>query len=250
MAGGESMPIRKVRIGSVAVATMVVLLASGCSSKRYVRSQAAPIVQNANELDARTAQDHRNITDADRRAQQGIADAGSAAATADQHAGVAGQKATGAQASAQDAYNRVDSLTGVVAGLDSYKPLADVSVTFAFNKAVLTASDRRQLDQVASNLTTTKHFILELTGGTDSTGNADYNYALSQRRADAVAQYLQTRYNIAPHRFYLVGIGKDKEVASNRTAAGRKENRRVQVRVLANQLEETTTSAATSGDPS
>ena len=230
---------------SVGAAAVVLLLSSGCSSKRYVRAQAAPIVQNTNELDARTAQDHRNITDTDQRAQQGIATAQSAADAADQHAGAAGQQATAAQGAAQNAYNRVDSLAGTVAGLDSYKPLADVSVTFAFDKAVLTAADKRDLDTIATNLSTAKHYILELTGGTDSTGNAQYNYALSQKRADAVAQYLQTRYNIAPHRFYLVGIGKDKQVAG-----GHKENRRVAVRVLANQQEDTVAAAPRVANPS
>ena len=238
------------KAGVAAGTAVIVLLGTGCSSKRYVRSQAAPIVQKTNELDARTAQDHRNINDTDRRAQQGIATAQSAADAADAHAGAAGASADRARGAAQDAYNRVDSLAGAVAGLDNYKSLNDVSVTFAFDKAVLTSADKRELDQVAAGLSTAKHYIVELTGGTDSTGDAQYNYALSQRRADAVAQYLQTRYNIAPHRFYLVGIGKDKNVASNGTASGRKQNRRVQVRVLANQQEETAVSTTRPGNPS
>ncbi len=231
-------------------AALIVLLSTGCSTKRYVRSQAAPIIQNTNELDARTRQDHRDITDTDTRAQQGIANAQNAANAADQHAMAAGQAADKASGSAQVAYNRVDSLAGTIAGLDTYKPLSDVSVTFAFDKATLTPTDKKELDQVASSLNTTKHYILELTGGTDSVGDAQYNYGLSQRRADAVAQYLQTKYNIAPHKFYLVGIGKDKEVASNRTANGRKQNRRVEVRVLSNLQEETTASVPQSGSPS
>lgn len=241
----------KLKSGFAAVAAVaVILLSTGCSTKHYVRSQAAPIVQKTNELNARTSEDHRNINETDRRAQEGIATAQAAADTANQHAMTAGQSADRAQGSAQDAYNRVDTLSGAVAGLDTYKPLSDVSVTFAFDKSVLTASDKRELDGVAVNLNTTKHYILELTGGTDSTGDAQYNYALSQRRADAVALYLQTRYNIAPHRFYLVGIGKDKSVASNGTASGRKQNRRVQVRVLANQQEEKTAGVSQPGSPS
>ncbi len=236
--------------GLVGAAGVVLLFSAGCSTKRYVRSQAAPIIQNTNELDARTSQDHRAIQDTDARAQQGIASAQQAANTADQHALAAGQSADKASASAKDAYNRVDSLAGTVAGLDNYKPLSDVSVTFAFDKAVLTASDKRELDQVATSLNTSKHYILELTGGTDSVGDAQYNYALSQRRADAVAQYLQSKYSIAPHKFYLVGIGKDKEVASNRTANGRKQNRRVEVRVLSNQQDETSASVSTPGSSS
>jgi OmpA-OmpF porin, OOP family len=234
---------------AAASAAIVLLLTTGCSSKKYVRSQAAPLIQNTNELDARTSQDHRNIVDTDQRAQAGIAQAQTNADNANTHALAAGDNANKAQANAQDAYNRVDSLAGAVAGLDTYKPLSDVSVTFGFDKSTLTADDKKQLDEVATSLQTTKHFILELTGGTDSVGDAQYNYALSQKRADAVAFYLQSKYNIAPHKFYMVGIGKDQEVASNRTASGRKQNRRVEVRVLSNMQEEGSNTTAQNSMP-
>ena len=235
---------RSAAVGAVALCGLM-LGATGCSSKKYVRSQTAPIVAQTNQLDQNTAQDHRAIADTDDRAQKGISGAMSAANTADQHAGAAGQSADAAGKNAQDAYNRVDTLTGVVANLDNYKPLADVSVTFALNKYVLTSSDKQQLDQLASQTTSARGYILEVTGGTDTSGPADYNYQLSQKRADAVANYLQTKYNIPPHRFYLVGIGKDQQVATDKTAAGRQKNRRVQIRVLTNMGTDQQTPAAT-----
>jgi len=220
--------------GAVLASSLVLMLTVGCSTKNYVRSQTAPIIQQTNELDTKTAADHRNIMDTDERAKSGIATAQSAASTADQHAMAAGQAADTANKSAQDAYNRVDSLSGVVANLDNYKSLADVNVTFGFDKSVLTAADRKQLDDLATSLQSARGYILEVTGGTDSTGDATYNYQLSQRRADAVANYLQSKYNIPPHKFYLVGIGKDQQVASDRTAAGRAQNRRVEIKLLSN----------------
>jgi len=99
---------------------------------------------------------------------------------------------------------------------------------------MLTTDDKAQLDSFAGQLGSAKSYILEVTGGTDSVGPAQYNYELSQRRADAVVQYLAAKYNIQAHRFYLIGIGKDQYVADNKTAEGRKENRRVQVRLLSN----------------
>jgi hypothetical protein len=72
---------------------------------------------------------------------------------------------------------------------------------------------------------------------------AQYNYELSQRRADAVVQYLASKYSIPAHRFYLIGIGKDKEVAPNTTAEGRKQNRRVSVRLLENTVAASTQTA-------
>jgi OmpA-OmpF porin, OOP family len=121
-----------------------------------------------------------------------------------------------------------------VKGLDSYKQVADVSVTFGFDKSVLTKDDLAQLDTFAAQIANTTSYIVEVTGGTDSTGPAQYNYDLSQRRADAVVQYLASKYAIPAHRFYLIGIGKDKEVAPNTTAEGRKQNRRVEIQLLTN----------------
>jgi len=138
----------------------------------------------------------------------------------------------------------------VVKGLDNYKPMSDVAVTFGFDKAVLTKDDKAQLDDFATKLNGAKSYILEVTGGTDSTGPAQYNYDLSQRRADAVVQYMASKYGIAAHRFYLIGIGKDKEVAPNTTAEGRKQNRRVEVQMLTNMGGDAGTQTASQGSGS
>jgi outer membrane protein OmpA-like peptidoglycan-associated protein len=207
---------------------------TGCSSKNYVRSQTAPIVANVNELDEKTAADHNAIVATDERATAGIATAQGKADAANQHALAAGTAADQASATAQQAVNHVDSLSGVIANLDQYKQLQDVSVTFKFDKATLTQEDKQQLDALAANLTGTKGYILQLTGGTDTVGNAQYNYQLSERRADAVVQYLSTKYNVPPHKFYLVGIGKDQQIAPDNTAAGRARNRRVEIQLLSN----------------
>ncbi len=81
-------------------------------------------------------------------------------------------------------------------------------------------------------------------------GDANYNYQLSQRRADAVANYLQTKYNIPPHKFYLVGIGKDQQVASDSTAAGRAKNRRVDIKLMSNMSGDQPTTATAAAGPS
>lgn len=232
----------------VAGAVAVMLLGTGCTSKKYVRSQAAPLINSTNSLDARTAGDHRAIVATDERATQGIAGAQSAADAADARARGAQGSADSANGNAQEAYNRVDSLSSAVSGLDSYRAVSNTSVTFGFDKSVLTPADKQQLDTLATSLQGTKHYLVQLTGGTDSVGDAQYNYALSQKRADAVAAYLQTKYAIAPHKFYLVGIGKDVAVASNKTAAGRSKNRRVEVKVLSNMQEDST--ATSKSNPS
>lgn len=209
-------------------------LLSGCATKNYVRTQTAPIIDQENQLSDKTAANNRAIKDTDERAQAGIAKAQGAADQATQNAQSASSAAGQAQTAANDAVNRADRLADVVAGLDNYKPINNVSVTFGFDKSTLTKDDKAQLDAFGQTLASSKSYILEVTGGTDSTGSAEYNYALSQRRADAVVQYLAAKYNIPAHRFYLIGIGKDKEVADNSTREGRAKNRRVDVQVLSN----------------
>jgi OmpA-OmpF porin, OOP family len=215
-------------------AALVAAGVTGCATKKYVRNQTAPIIQHAGQLNNETADNSRRIHEVDQNAQAGIQKAQGAADTANQNAQNASQQASNAQNSANDAVNRADSLGSVVKDLDNYKQVSDVSVHFKFNKAVLTADDRQQLDSFATQLSSANNFILEVTGGTDSAGPAQYNYDLSQRRADAVVQYLASKYNIPARKFYLIGIGKDEYVASNKTASGRAENRRVMVQMLQN----------------
>jgi len=223
------------RFGAVAMAaSLAVAGATGCATKNYVRTQTAPLIQHTDELDSKTAANNQQIHDVDSRAQVGINQAQGAANTATQNAQTASKAAGDAEVAANDAVHRADSLDSVVKGLDNYRSLANVTVTFGFDKAMLTKDDKDQLDSFAAQLGSAKSYILEVTGGTDSTGSAEYNYDLSQRRADAVVQYLAAKYGIAAHRFYLIGIGKDKEVAPNTTAEGRKQNRRVEVQLLSN----------------
>jgi outer membrane protein OmpA-like peptidoglycan-associated protein len=234
------------RFGVLSLAVgLAVAGATGCATKNYVRNETAPLVDHANQLDSKTAENNRQIHDVDDRAQSGIRNAQGTADTASRNAQDASKAAVDAENSANFAVHRADSLESVVKGLDDYKPVANVAVTFGFDKAVLTKEDREQLDTFAAQLGSAKAFILEVTGGTDSTGPAQYNYELSQRRADAVVQYLASKYGIPAHRFYLIGIGKDKAVAPNTTAEGRKQNRRVEVRLLENSVAAQT--ASTSG---
>src|SRR5580658_7116896 len=234
----------KHRFGALGLAAgLAVMGASGCATKNYVRTQTTPLVEHTDQLDAKTAANNQQIRDVDDRAQAGVRNVQGAADQATQNAQSASQSAGVAQTAADNAVHRADSLDSVVKGLDNYKSVANVCVTFGFDKALLTKDDRDQLDDFAAQLGSAKSYILEVTGGTDSTGPAQYNYDLSQRRADAVVQYLAAKYGIQAHRFYLIGIGKDKEVASNDTADGRKQNRRVEVQLLSNMSDENTQTA-------
>ncbi|HVI04862.1 MAG TPA: OmpA family protein, partial [Sphingomicrobium sp.] len=206
----------------------------GCASKNYVRQQTTPLINKTNELDDLTAQNSKAIKDVDARAQAGIQDVNNRANAADQKAQAAGQQAGQAQQLADNAVHRVDTLTEAVANLDNYKVVSETSVHFGFDKDLLTKQAKEELDKLASSVPNTKGYIITVEGGTDSTGPADYNYGLSERRADSVIQYLGSKYNIPPHKIYLVGLGKDKPIETNKTREGRAKNRRVDIRLMTN----------------
>jgi outer membrane protein OmpA-like peptidoglycan-associated protein len=136
------------------------------------------------------------------------------------------------------ANSRVDVLTSTVANLDNYRAVAETSVKFGFSQDVLTPRAKDELDQMAGSISSTKGYIITVEGGTDSVGSAKYNDDLSQRRANSVIQYLTSKYNVPAHKIYVIGLGKDKPVESNKTEQGRVTNRRVDVRLLTNTVDD------------
>ncbi len=225
--------------------SLTVVFSVGCASKNYVRNQTTPIIDKTNELDDLTAKNSRDIRDTDARAQKGIQDVQAKAAEADQKALAAGKSADEAQGLATQAGNRVTSLANTVANLDNYRPVVETTVHFAFNKADLTRKAKEALDELGGDIASTKHYILVVDGNTDSTGPADYNYQLSQRRASAVIQYLAQKYDVPAHKIYVIGLGKDKPVAPNTNTGGRAKNRRVDIRLMTNTTENQTAANTT-----
>lgn len=237
---------------SLVICLAVSMIASvGCASKNYVKSQTTPLINKTNELDDLTAKNTKDIKDVDARAQAGIAAVNAKTDAVEVKTQTASQNASQAQQMADAANGRVSVLTNTVANLDNYHAVAETSVKFGFNRDNLTDKAKETLDQLAANIASTKGYIIALEGGCDSVGPADYNYDLSQRRANSVIQYLATKYNVPAHKIYVIGLGKDKPVESNKTSAGRADNRRVDVRLMTNTVGDTpATTPATGNNPS
>jgi len=218
----------------VLLAGAAMVFNAGCATKKYVRNEAAPVINKTNELDDLTAKNTKDIRDVDARSQQGIQGVNDKTATADQKAMAAGQAADQAQQAANQTSGKVDALTNTVANLDNYRAVSETSVHFAFNSAVLSKKAKAALDQLGNDIPNTKGYLIQLIGGTDSVGSAQYNYKLSEERASAVVQYLATKYDVPAYKIYVAGLGKDKEVAPNKSAKGRAQNRRVDVQLMTN----------------
>jgi OmpA-OmpF porin, OOP family len=226
------------------------IFSAGCASKNYVRKQTEPIIDKTNTLDELTAKNSRDIHDVDSRAQTGIEGVNAKVTEVDQKALDARTRADQAQTVASQATSRVDTLSATVANLDNYHPVVETSVHFAFNKAVLTSKAKEALDQLLAEIPNTKGYLVVVEGDTDSVGPAGYNYKLSERRADAVVEYLAEK-SIPAHKIYVIGLGKDKATAPNTTADGRAKNRRVDVRLMSNSTSNGQTSAqSTAPNPS
>jgi outer membrane protein OmpA-like peptidoglycan-associated protein len=106
-------------------------------------------------------------------------------------------------------------------------------VYFKVNGGAISAEDRRALDELAQKAIATKGYVIEIAGYADSSGNIQRNRVLSQQRADAVVRYLQENHEIPLRRIVTpFGYGQMRPVAENTTAEGRRQNRRVEVKIL------------------
>ncbi len=101
-------------------------------------------------------------------------------------------------------------------------------VTFENNSADLTPSSRTTLDEVVESLRAHPSVTIEIQGHTDSKGTAEYNKTLSEKRAATVRDYFISE-RISPARLAVSGFGEAQPIADNGTAAGRAQNRRVEL---------------------
>lgn len=238
--------------GLMAGAMALSLLGTGCATKKYVAKTVAPVQQQVNdattkntEQDKQIAAQGAEIQETDRdlsKTKETLADttntanqAKQAAAAADQKAAGAQQSADGAQQSANNAKTfaeqGLDRLGRTVDGMNKYQMTKNETVLFGVGKDSLTADAKQQLDELAKQASSTDRFVIEIQGFTDKTGPASFNDVLSQRRAEAVARYLTIEYKIPVRNITMLGEGYATPVADDKTRDGRKQNRRVEVKL-------------------
>ena len=111
------------------------------------------------------------------------------------------------------------------------KVVFNADTFFDFDKSTLKPEGRQLLDQVAQQAQGIDLETIIAVGHTDSIGSDAYNQKLSERRAASVKAYLVSK-GIDPNRIYTEGKGKKAPIASNKTAQGRAQNRRVEIEIV------------------
>ncbi|HXJ41214.1 MAG TPA: OmpA family protein, partial [Bryobacteraceae bacterium] len=145
------------------------------------------------------------------------------------------ETATQAGDAAHQANTGVAKLGDRVTNLDEYEPKTSATVLFAVNSARLTPAGKADLDGLISQLANEKGYMVEVAGFADTTGNPDRNQVLSEQRASSVVRYLQEEGNVPLRRILApAGLGTSHAAADNKSPDGRKQNRRVEVRILVN----------------
>lgn len=225
-------------------AMFMVFGTTACATKKFVRQTVSPVEARVSTTEKKTSDNasaigelENNLSRTDERASE-----------ANRNATAAGQAAERANQAALEARNRADTaataaerassrLGEVVSNIDNYQLVSTEAILFPVNKATLTKDAKEQLDQAVANITNNKNFVLEIQGFTDKTGSRDANLALSQRRADAVVRYLTVNHQVPLRKIHVLGLGAENFAADNKSRAGRKQNRRVEVKVYALNLD-------------
>lgn len=142
--------------------------------------------------------------------------------------------AKAAQETADAAVAGVNATNERISAMDDYVVQSTATVNFKVNSAVLSPEAKAQLDEVANAAASMKGYVIEVTGFASSDGSTARNKALSQRRAQAVIDYLVENHNVPLRRVgQSYGFGELQAIADNTTLEGRQQNRRVEIKLLA-----------------
>jgi outer membrane protein OmpA-like peptidoglycan-associated protein len=207
---------------------------AACATKKYVRTSVGEVNEKVDsqgraieETQERTRKNEGRISEVDSKAQ-----------AAAQSAQAANDAATAANANAtrvgSEANGKFDAIDKANKRLVYEVVLSEDQGNFKFGKTTLPDEAKAKIDEMVAQMKQDpKNIYLEIEGHTDNIGDKVTNEKIGLARADAVKRYLYEQYQIPLHKMNVISYGKDKPVAPNKTKAGRAQNRRVVIKVLA-----------------
>ena len=239
------------RFFAIAVAvTIAAAMSTGCATKKYVQQTVSPVQQKVDAVDTRTATQDAAHNASIASLEKGVSRVDELAKGADTRAGAAASEAARANTQAETGIKDAAAARAVgekglaragevettlgnkIENMDNFTLSATETVLFGLGMSALDDAGKAVLDGVMAKVGSLKHFVVEVQGFTDSTGDPMFNVDLSNRRAAAVVRYLTGQGKLPLFRVNTVGYGEDNPSADNKTRDGRKANRRVEVRIF------------------
>jgi peptidoglycan-associated lipoprotein len=219
------------------IAVMAIGGSTACATKKFVRTNVGEVNdkvdslgRSVEETQERTRQNEGRIGEVDQKAQAADQKAQSAAQAAQQANSAASQAANAATAAGAKA----DELDKASKRLVYEVVLSEDQGNFKFGKTVLPDDAKAKLDAMIQQIKADpKGAYFEIEGHTDNVGGKAINEKIGMERAEAVKRYLYEQHQIPLHKMNVISYGSEKPVAPNKTKAGRAQNRRVVIKVLA-----------------
>jgi outer membrane protein OmpA-like peptidoglycan-associated protein len=226
----------KKRLLTLTLGGLVVAGLPACATRGFVRTRVASVntkvetlTQSVEETQERTRKNEGAITDVDRKALA----AQTAADQASQAANAAGSDAKVAGTKAGEVAVKTDAIDKASKRLVYTVVLSDDEGQFKFGKSALPDEAKAKIDGIVNQLKADpKGAYLEIEGYTDSVGGKVVNERIGLERAENVKRYLFEQHQIPLHKMNVISYGAANPVASNKTSAGRAQNRRIVIRVL------------------
>jgi outer membrane protein OmpA-like peptidoglycan-associated protein len=212
------------------VAALAVGGSTACATKKFVRTSVGEVNdkvdslgKSVEETQERTKKNEGRINDVDQKAGQ-----------AAQAAQAAQNSANAANSAAVEAGNKFDTMDKQNRRLVYEVVLSEDQGGFKFGKTDLPDDTKAKIDELVQQLKQDpKNVFIEIEGHTDNVGSHAVNEKIGMERAEAVKKYLYEQYQVPLHKMNVISYGEDKPVAPNKTKAGRAQNRRVVIKVLA-----------------
>jgi len=215
---------------AVAISAVALGGSSACATKKMVKERVGEVdnkvdtlSKSVEETQQRTRANEGRIGEVDQKAQ-----------AANQRAAAAGQRADEAYGAANKVNARADAIEAASKRLVFEVVLSEDKGGFKFGQAKIPADMQTQIDEIVTQLKANPNGgYLEIEGHTDNVGPKDVNYKVGLERAEAVKRYLYENQQIPLHKINVISYGEEKPIAPNKTKAGRSQNRRVVIKVLA-----------------
>jgi len=215
---------------AIPIAALVLGGSTACATKKFVRTSVGEVNDKADsigkaveETQERTRQNEGRIAAVDQKADQ-------AAQSAQQANNAAGEARNAADAAA----SKADAVDKASKRLVYEVVLSEDQGNFKFGKTALPDEAKAKLDDMIAQLKADpKGAYFEIEGYTDSVGDKKMNERIGLERADAVKRYLYEQHQVPLHKMNAISYGEEKPIAPNTTKAGRAQNRRVVIKVLA-----------------